>query len=344
MFNYFSFIYLFIKKKVTKRGLKIVCNFLIFLLCLNVVIKWHTVPTMQDEITIIDFYTGTSNTNDDNHIFEIKIQSPYYAFSTKDSAESKIGFKLTKYFSDKDLYIRNPLRSTWFSFLDKTKYKEYVRNIDSVRYLYLIDITKTIDINPLRFVNSDTKFLVDTLYQTADAVSVVRDDLIYNGQNLFLKELLVKCGRKNSTFDPLVCSSIKQKRTWRSYFDLHDIAQMYYQLKVHKLPLRTDSVTLTIDFGGATRFAGIYPAPDETNVSSIKFTNQNKLKLIEKQGGIKLYCQFLETSGIQSARIYILSTIATFFFGLFAKGLLETDYKSIFQSIAYIFRRKKNKS
>lgn len=88
MFNYFSFIYLFIKKKVTKRGLKIVCNFLIFLLCLNVVIKWHTVPTMQDEITIIDFYTGTSNTNDDNHIFEIKIQSPYYAFSTKDSAES----------------------------------------------------------------------------------------------------------------------------------------------------------------------------------------------------------------------------------------------------------------
>ena len=41
-------------------------------------------------------------------------------------------------------------------------------------------------------------------------------------------------------------------------------------------------------------------------------------------GKVQLYCQFLETSNIQSTRVYILSTIATFFFGLFAKRLIES--------------------
>lgn len=336
MFNNLSFIYLFIKKRITKRGLKIIGNFLIFLFCFSVIIKWNTVPTMTDSIIFWDFDRKVKEKN----YMEINIVNPYYAFSTKDSSHSRIGFKFDKEYPDSTLFYRNPLDGNWFGCLDRTKYREYLRNIDSLHYLYIIDVDKTVDVRPLRavFINNNSKVFVDTLYKFKNGGIVCKDEIYMDRQKIGVKSLYVLYGSHTTIQNPFRYSEFKQNRTWTSYFDLHDISQMYYKLKLDQLPRRIDSITVSIDFAGATRFTGIYPSPDEISLSGIKYTNQEKIKIIKEQGGVNIFCQYLEASGIQSARVYVLSTIATFFFGLFAKQLIETkiNVKSMF-----LFRRRK---
>lgn len=266
MYNSFSFVFLFIKKSITRRGLKIIGNFLIFIICLNIVIKWHTVPTMNDEISFWCF----DSKNEYPSLLEIDIKNPYYAFSTKDLAEASVNLNLNKIYTRSSPHYYKPLNDFWTSCLDRTKYKDRLKDLNDIHYLYIVDIQKTIDILPLRgsLLSESEKILKDTLYEYDFGGHVVHDKFVYKEGKTHLHELLVKYGKENTTIDPLKSTIISQKRAWRSYFDLHDISQLYYNIAFHKLPLSKDSITLSLDFGGATRFSGVYPSPDEVNVSS----------------------------------------------------------------------------
>lgn len=79
---------------------------------------------------------------------------------------------------------------------------------------------------------------------------------------------------------------------------------------------------LEIDFGGATRFIGINPQPDYTTMSGFAYTDSKKIEQISFKG-LKTYCQFVETSGIQSVRVYLLTAICSLFFTLFIKTLVK---------------------
>lgn len=79
---------------------------------------------------------------------------------------------------------------------------------------------------------------------------------------------------------------------------------------------------LEIDFGGVTRFIGINPQPDYTTMSGFGYTDSKKIEQISFKG-LKTYCQFVETSGIQSVRVYLLTAICSLFFTLFIKTLVK---------------------
>ena len=59
-----------------------------------------------------------------------------------------------------------------------------------------------------------------------------------------------------------------------------------------------------------------------TQVNGFEYTNKEKIDKI-KRNGLTVFCQFLEATGLQNVRIYLLSTIATLFFGIFIKLCLE---------------------
>lgn len=110
-----------------------------------------------------------------------------------------------------------------------------------------------------------------------------------------------------------------------------DLSQSYYKLQFphtkQDSAVYNDITHLSIDFAGATRFVGLNPVPDEVTLTGFCYTDSVKLRQIFKQNEFTFYCQYLEASNIQTVRTYLISTIATFFIGLFLRllfGLLCT--------------------
>lgn len=106
-----------------------------------------------------------------------------------------------------------------------------------------------------------------------------------------------------------------------------DLSQSYYTLKfphAEKDSSAYYSITrLEIDLGGPTRFVGLSPAPDEATLSGIVYDDPAKLRKIFSRQELTFFCQFPETSNIQTVRTYLVSTIATFFLGVLLKLLFE---------------------
>lgn len=114
---------------------------------------------------------------------------------------------------------------------------------------------------------------------------------------------------------------------YQFFFQKGDLSQSYYVLKFPHEEKDSagyyDITRLEIDFSGATRFIGLNPVPDETTLTSICYTDSAKLREIFSRDELRFFCQFAETSNIQGVRTYLVSTIATFFFGVFLRLLFS---------------------
>lgn len=122
-------------------------------------------------------------------------------------------------------------------------------------------------------------------------------------------------------------STLDLQRTYQYFFQEGDLSQSYYVLKFPHEEKDSagyyDITRLEIDFSGATRFIGLNPVPDETTLTSICYTDSAKLREIFSRDELRFFCQFAETSNIQGVRTYLVSTIATFFFGVFLRLLFS---------------------
>ena len=79
--------------------------------------------------------------------------------------------------------------------------------------------------------------------------------------------------------------------------------------------LQADSTSivksLTIDYRGPVDFSeAILPVPDEKTLSSIRYTNREKIRQIERDG-LRFHCRFPDMENIQEARIFVLSGVLT---------------------------------
>ena len=110
---------------------------------------------------------------------------------------------------------------------------------------------------------------------------------------------------------------VSGRSRFNPYFILEDISQSYYNLNLD-IDYAVDLDRLEIDFDGAIRFTGIQPQPDQMTMSGIVYTDKKKIDEIRREG-LQLYCQFLETSTLQSVRIFVLTAFASLFFTLFWK-------------------------
>ena len=83
---------------------------------------------------------------------------------------------------------------------------------------------------------------------------------------------------------------------------------------------------LEIDCTGATDFSEMYPQPDLTTMSSIIFTDEEKIRII-KRNGLKFHAEFKELKNKQNARVFVLSAVMSALIALFVTFLIMAIYK-----------------
>lgn len=72
---------------------------------------------------------------------------------------------------------------------------------------------------------------------------------------------------------------------------------------------------LKVNFGGPTEFFAMNPEPDVMTVSGFEFTDPLKLRQIMRDG-IEFHAKFPQTESLQSARIFVVTTLISIFTSL----------------------------
>lgn len=91
-----------------------------------------------------------------------------------------------------------------------------------------------------------------------------------------------------------------------SWADRHDISRGWYKIFLKTCTI--DSLTLTIDFVGATDFYPMRIEPDEKGSNYIKFYDPQKILKIRKDG-LTFYAQFKDLENMQTIRCFFVSAI-----------------------------------
>lgn len=94
-------------------------------------------------------------------------------------------------------------------------------------------------------------------------------------------------------------------------YSLYDISQGYFHINL-SVP---NNPTLELNLGGAVDYFDISPEPDRRTMSSIIFSDPQKIKSIEKDG-LWLFAKFAQLENLQIFRMFIITTILGFFVAL----------------------------
>ena len=108
------------------------------------------------------------------------------------------------------------------------------------------------------------------------------------------------------------------------WLSLEDISQQYYDLKLDAYSI--DSLTLMLEFVGASEFSRMYPEPDSVGMSGFRFTDQNKINQISKTG-LKFHVKFKELENMQQIRMFFLTSIMAGIFTIFIVFVILAIYK-----------------
>ena len=361
MLNPVSYVYQYVKKKVTKRGVQLLSYLCLFVILFCVLIKWNTVSSINDTIIFETVRLGNFKEDSIKHAgINLHIKNPYFTHSTK-GIETCVSIS---YWQNEYRDCLGLSRGDLCNYLDgdyvMSEKMNSIRSFfnEDVSVLYVIKARKELFKNAIAFVNTKN-FNSELFYPNYSYKDSVMQELVYaRGKaefvdDVFGQELLYvftnKKQKRRSIEVPVnAINKVDKGSSFLNYCAMYDISQSYYTLNIEgvdKFCALKDSVTLEIDFGGATSFVGLCPEPDKMTYSSVLYTNQNKIRHIMSNGGVRMYCQFMETSGVQSTRIYMLSTIATFLFGLFAKGLVETKFniRKLKKNVKIIIKRIKRR-
>lgn len=91
-----------------------------------------------------------------------------------------------------------------------------------------------------------------------------------------------------------------------------------------------DAVGLTLEFGSPVTCSNMYPEPDFQTMTSISFTNPEKIRLIESSG-VEFLVKFMHNENIQTAKMFCITTGIALFLSLLVDKLIKF--------ISYAWRR-----
>ena len=338
MYNIFSFIWIHFKKwtdGTRKDIVKMLLTASIFVSCFWLLVQWNTIPRYEDSI-LIETYKDKSVTKDSLYA-NVSIRRPYQTFYSlsNDSAGYNIYFT-GSYKRDTTKFINHNAHVD--SLLNVLKTKVSNASMDSIAILFNVKAkihlythmskpSSTENLQKNKSIKDNVYFNVtynnsydstERAFANGELLGVIKDKYFDTKEEPFF---ILSPNLENKT-------SIDWSPLRKLLSTMHDMSQCYYTFRVKtNNVLKQQMGSLSIDFGGATRFSGIYPKPDETTCSGIRYTDKKKLLEIERYG-LKVYCQFLESNSVQSLRTYALTTIVTFFFTLFLKMLIEMLWRN----------------
>lgn len=334
MYNPFSYI-LLLTKRITKHSnftyIRMIGAMIIFILCMVILVKWNTIPHIEDEAEIL-IEKNKDLKNDSLHV-SVSVQRTNLSFNSP-------------------LCKNIGLSVSMFGGFERYNYNDVIDNctMDSLKYYFnQKGINENTDSsNVIIYFKGKSQLYGSNVFELGKYN--VSDYLIQkaNGNIVFCTPSKVKkdssgvfieqCGfYLNNSSEPQqqILANLYNSRTRLSNYyinimRLEDISQCYYKLKIKSLNYAFDDINhLKIDFGGATDFSSINPSPDIVTFSGIEYSNKDKIRKILFDGELKMFCQFHDTNGIQNTRIYLLTTIATLFFGVFMKLLYDIVVYSI---------------
>lgn len=334
MLNPSSFISFFAKWAEGTRFdlVKIVSALIVSLFCIMEIVSWNKVPHYEDSF-VIETYKDNSACQD-SLFAGITIQRPYNTFNTLKKATAYWEVNFSGYYdrgstqfveqNAKTVVLFNTLADTVHNF-----------NADSVAILFHVNGKLQLE-NDIVRKNNNVKVM------EGPAPSVERDSTLTDSLGCCIASADIVSALYPSKLDnkvrPIFLFSpalenhigIVRSTPFHLFFEDGDISQYRYSLKLKTNSCVNNINSLEIDFGGPTRFTAIYPKPDRESVSGIVYTDKTKISEIKKDG-LSMYCQLLESSGLQTVRMYLISTIATFFLGVAIKLLLEILWRMLKQ-------------
>ena len=319
-----------------------------FLICLYLLLKINTVPVRNDEVKIKTFKTVGGISDSIKYTFTVNLGNTYYGIGRWENADTTfltfsaiLEGKRPKTFTE---WNDEPLqrlhrKKKAIHYMRRETEKDSLANIlmnnfddinkDSLFFLFNITVKKDVGRFPVYMFLPSAKYEKgrDIIVTDSMGLEQSRGFLVYKsnytkekGHLIAKRNFIGACGfDKGEKIGGLSWgnNSIINRKI-NPYFVLEDISQSYYNLT---LDFPYESIRrLVIDFGGATRFIGLHPQPDLTTASSIIYTDERKIGMIRRDG-LQLYCQFLETSTLQSVRIFVFTAFASLFFTLFWKCL-----------------------
>lgn len=321
MFNPFSFIPQFAKKWTDGTRfdiIKTIGALIIWFPCILLLKAWNEVDSWNDVITVNAYRTHIPDSTEILKGNIISIKHPYMSFSKM----YKQKFHLDYFF-----YAHTSSKKGIFQSKDSTLLSDYI-DIYGIKNIETDSIIGFFEINYSLYVSEGQKAnyhlnLNDSLRSEKYISNIECDDnKLYLNKRHIAKITKSQNGYNMPAFlknESNVDISIPQP--YKLVFKLKDVSQCYYNLQFKgNTDFKLD--TLRINFGGAARFSGIDPSPDIYSYNGFEYTNKEKIDKI-KRNGLTVFCQFLEATGLQNVRIYLLSTIATLFFGIFIKLCLE---------------------
>lgn len=110
--------------------------------------------------------------------------------------------------------------------------------------------------------------------------------------------------------------------------NLCDISQCYYKINI--LSQTIPDYTLTIDFASVANFSVIVPEPDSRTMSSITYTDREKLNMI-RGNGLEFHVSFNEMQNKQTIRSFALTCLMSLVFGLWMKEIFILAYHSLWK-------------
>lgn len=335
MLNPFSFISFFAKWVEGTRFdiVKLVSALIVSRVCIWVIISWNKVPHYEDSF-VIETYKDNSVCQD-SLFAGITIQRPYNTFNTlkikKATAYWKVNFS-GYYDRDSTQFVeKNAKTGVLFNTLADTVHNF---NADSVAILFHVNGKLQLE-NDIARKNNNVKVM------GGPVPSVERDSTLTDSLGCCIASADIVSALYPSKLDDKVRPIFLFSPVVENHIDIvhsithlfsedGDISQYRYSLKLKTNSCVNNINFLKIDFGGPTRFTAIYPKPDRESVSGIVYTDKTKISEINTSG-LYMYCQLLESSGLQTVRMYLISTIATFFLGVAIKLLLEILWRMLKQ-------------
>ena len=134
----------------------------------------------------------------------------------------------------------------------------------------------------------------------------------YNDSTYYKKSYMLRTPDSNVTSfsDRQIIEAVKSPLEYPKWNSKFDISQSYFvvNLKCESI----DSVRLTFDFVGATDFSEMIPEPDSINMSSITFSDPQKIMQI-KEKGLKFHAHFKERDGLQTIRLFAVTALMCVF-------------------------------
>ena len=292
-----------------------------FFTCLYCLLRINTIPVRNDHVKIEVFKSFYEKAS-----LKLALGHEYFGINRQQGKDS------TSYTINMSLEQAPKSLSEWSKSLNQkriialdslTKAFNDI-NKDSLFAIFNVSIKKDLGANPFYIIDKGwRKSIPDTTFKHKFGVWANEGNFILEEKGHMVNVSSDTLAFFKSPDYKTTTPSFNQQQTIRKgdkktpYFILEDISQSYYNL-TFDIDYGIDIDRLEIDFSGATRFTGIQPQPDQTMMSGIVYTDKDKIRKIQ-YGGLQLYCQFLETSTLQSVRIFVLTAFSSLFFTLFWK-------------------------